>query len=185
MQDGTSDGRYRLLECIGRNDKGETWRAFDNVTQREVAVTVVSEAADDGGDTVAKEIPQWAAGPVPALDYPATGSGYVFEYPAYSPLGSTPAGLPPDEQTPQEDSKAPGPKKSGKRRLIVLSSLGVIRGRRRSCRRGRPDRPRPTRWHATGVVDQCVSRPACQHRSVDWNVHRAHGSGLPGQRSAQ
>jgi hypothetical protein len=24
VQDGTSDGRYRLLECIGRNDKGET-----------------------------------------------------------------------------------------------------------------------------------------------------------------
>jgi hypothetical protein len=123
VQDGTSDGRYRLLECIGRNDKGETWRAFDNVTQREVAVTVVS---DDGGDTVAKEIPQWAAGPASALDYPATGSGYVFEYPAYSPLGSTPAGLPPVEQTPQLDSKAPGPKKSGKRRLVVLLSLGVI-----------------------------------------------------------
>jgi hypothetical protein len=103
VQDGTSDGRYRLLECIGRNDKGETWRAFDNVTQREVAVTVLADAggdtvtvlADDGGDTVAKELPQWAAGSAPALDYPATGSGYVFEYPAYSPIGSTPAGLPP------------------------------------------------------------------------------------------
>jgi hypothetical protein len=82
VQDGTSDGRYRLLECIGRNDKGETWRAFDNVTQREVAVTVLADAggdtvtvlADDGGDTVAKELPQWAAGSAPALDYPSRRS---------------------------------------------------------------------------------------------------------------
>jgi hypothetical protein len=134
VQDGTSDGRYRLLECIGRNDKGETWRAFDNVTQREVAVTVLADAggdtvtvlADDGGDTVAKELPQWAAGSAPALDYPATGSGYVFEYPAYSPIGSTPAGLPPAEQTPQDDPMPAAPKKSRKRRLIVLSSAAAV-----------------------------------------------------------
>ena len=129
-----SDGRYRLLERIGRNQTGETWRAFDNVTQREVAVTVLADdggngltiLADDGGGTVAKEMPQWAAGSAPAMDYPATGSRYVYEYPAYSPLGSTPAGLPSAEKTPQDEPKSPGPKKSRKRRLMVLSSLGVI-----------------------------------------------------------
>jgi serine/threonine-protein kinase len=132
VQDGI--GRYQLQEMIGRNDKGETWRAFDNVTQRVVAVTVLTNdrgdpvtiLADDGGDTVAKEIPQWAAGSAPALDYPGTGSGYVYEYPAYSPIGSTPAGLPPNEQTQQDDPVPAAPKKSRKRRLIVLSSLGVI-----------------------------------------------------------
>ncbi|WP_077078676.1 hypothetical protein [Mycobacterium numidiamassiliense] len=134
MQDGTPVGRYQLLEMIGRNDKGETWRAFDNVTHRVVAVTVltgdagnaVTILADDGGNTVAKELPQWAAGSDPALDYPGTGSGYVYEYPAYSPIGSTPAGLPSDQQKQQDDSKAPGPKESRKRRLVVLSSAGVI-----------------------------------------------------------
>jgi serine/threonine kinase PknH len=132
VQDGI--GRYQLLEMIGRNDKGETWRAFDNVTQRVVAVTVLTNdrgdpatiLADDGGGTVAKEIPQRAAGSAPALDYPGTGSGYVYEYPAYSPLGSTPAGLPSNEPAQPDDLKAPGPKKSRKRRLIVLSSAAVV-----------------------------------------------------------
>jgi len=103
VQDGTSDGRYRLLECIGRNDKGETWRAFDNLTQRVVAVTVLADGgdtvtvlADDGGDTVAKEIPQPAAGAAPVLDYPAYGpqSDSLVEYRAYwsgAPAPAAPA----------------------------------------------------------------------------------------------
>jgi hypothetical protein len=48
VQDGTPYGRYRLIAAIGHNENGETWRAFDTVTQREVAITVV---ADDGGAT--------------------------------------------------------------------------------------------------------------------------------------
>lgn len=125
MQDGTPDGRYRLLECIGRNDKGETWRAFDNLTQRVVAVTVL---ADDGGDTVAKEIPQLDAGSAPVLDYPAYGprSDAFVEYRAYWSGAPAPAGPGHDDQAQQDEPKSPGPKKSRKRRLIVLSSAAAI-----------------------------------------------------------
>jgi len=136
VQDGTPDGRYRLLECIGRNDKGETWRAFDNLTQRVVAVTVLADdggdtatvLADDGGDTVAKEIPQLDPGSAPVLDYPAYGprSDAFVEYRAYWSGAPAPAGPGHDDQAQQDEPKSPGPTKSRKRRLIVLSSAAAI-----------------------------------------------------------
>ncbi|WAC91777.1 hypothetical protein [Mycobacterium sp. Aquia_213] len=132
MQDATS--RYRLLECVGRSDKGETWQAFDNLTQRVVAVTVVVSGGgavtvveDDGGVTVAKDIPPAAGGSAPVLDYPAYGpqSDSLVEYRAYwsgTPVPSSPTG----EGQQQDDQKSAGPKKSRKRRLIVLSSVAVV-----------------------------------------------------------
>jgi serine/threonine-protein kinase len=116
VQDGTPAGRYQLLECIGRSATGETWRAFDNLTQRVVAVTVL---ADDGGDTVVQ---------APVLDYPAYGpqSGSIVEYRAYWPGGTSPANPTRDGQAQQDDQKPSGPKKSRKHRLIVLSSAAAI-----------------------------------------------------------
>lgn len=121
MQDGTPYGRYRLLEVIGRNEKGETWRAFDTVTQREVAVTVL---ADDGGDTVAKAIPQPYAGSGPALEYPAHApeSGFIVEYPVQWASGFFPTDPKKDDQ---DDPKPAAPKKS-RNRLIALSSAAVV-----------------------------------------------------------
>lgn len=121
MQDGTPDGRYRLLEAIGRNDQGETWRAFDTVTQREVAVTVV---ADDGGATVAKPIPQPQAGSGPALEYPAyvPESGFVVEYPVQWASGSFAAG----PKTGQQDDPKPAAPKKSRKRLIALSSAAAV-----------------------------------------------------------
>jgi hypothetical protein len=132
VQDATPDGRYRLLERIGRNDKGETWRAFDNLTQRVVAVTVLTDGsntvtilADDGGDTVAKEIPQPAA---PLLDYPAYGpqSDSLVEYRAYWSGAPASGGPGQGDGAQQTDAQPSAPKKSRNRRLIVLSSAGVI-----------------------------------------------------------
>jgi serine/threonine-protein kinase len=119
VQDGTPYGRYRLLEVIGRNEQGETWRAFDTVTQREVAVTVL---ADDGGDTVAKAIPQPQAGPT--LEYPAHApeSGFVVEYPVQWASGSFPTDPTKDEQ----DAPKPAAPKKSRNRLIALSSAAVV-----------------------------------------------------------
>jgi hypothetical protein len=116
VQDGTPAGRYQLLECIGRSGTGETWRAFDNLTQQVVAVTVL---ADDGGDTVVG---------APVLDYPAYGpqSDALVEYRAYWPGGTSKADPSHEGRAQQDDPKPRGPKKSRKRRLIVLSSAAAI-----------------------------------------------------------
>jgi len=80
--------------------------AFDTVTQRDVAVTVV---ADDGGDTVAKAIPQPNAGSGPALEYPAHApeSGFIVEYPVQVASGSFPTDPGNGQQAQQDDPKPP------------------------------------------------------------------------------
>ncbi|MFN3004667.1 LpqN/LpqT family lipoprotein [Mycolicibacterium wolinskyi] len=42
MEEGTPFGRYRLLESLGGGGMGKVWRAFDTVTNRMVAVKVLS-----------------------------------------------------------------------------------------------------------------------------------------------
>ncbi|SPM33949.1 hypothetical protein MRAB57_1756, partial [Mycobacterium rhizamassiliense] len=122
VQDGTPYGRYRLIEAIGHNENGETWRAFDTVTQREVAITVV---ADDGGATLAKPIPQGYGGSGPALEYPAHApeSGFVVEYPVQWASGSFPTG---QGQEANRDDPTPAPVQKSRKRLIALSGAGAI-----------------------------------------------------------
>jgi hypothetical protein len=125
VEDGTPFGRYRLLELIGRGEMGETWRAFDTVTQRTVAVTVLP--AEDAADTALQERFRQEIGSAAVLDYPAYApqSGIVVEYPLYGPSGPFPTD-PADDQPPRDDSTPPGPKKSRKGRLIGFSSAAAI-----------------------------------------------------------
>jgi hypothetical protein len=122
--DGTPFGRYRLLELIGRSEMGETWRAFDSVTQRTV-VTVLP--AEDARDTAFQERFRQGAGSAAVLDYPAYApqSGIVVEYPLYWPGGTFPS-EPADDQPTHDDSNPPGPKKSRKGRLIAFPSGAAI-----------------------------------------------------------
>jgi len=105
---------------------GETWRAFDTVTQRRVDVTVGS--GDDGGATVARELFRPDAGSATVVGDAAHApqSDFVFEYPAYWPSVPLIAEPTPDQRAPQDDPKPPGPKKSRKRRLIAFSSAVAI-----------------------------------------------------------
>ncbi len=122
MQDGTPFGRYRLLELMGRGEMGETWLAFDTVTQRHVAVTVLP--TQDIDDAVPRERLRQETVPAALSGDPAHApqSGIIVEYPLYWPNGA----LPTDQPTPQDDPKPFGPKKSRKRRLIAFSSAAAI-----------------------------------------------------------
>jgi hypothetical protein len=145
VQDGTPAGRYQLLELISRGAMAETWRAFDTVTRHQVAVAVRpgddgghpvveelyrldGDAAHDGGHTVPEALPRPDAGSATVVGGAAAAplADFVYEYPAYWPGMPSTAEPTPDEQAPQDDSKALGPKTSRKRRLIILSSAGVV-----------------------------------------------------------
>jgi hypothetical protein len=125
VQDGTPFGRYRLLELMGRGEMGETWRAFDTVTQRHVAVTVLP--TQDVDDAVPRERFRQETVPAALPDDPAHApqSGIIVEYPLYWPDGQFPTD-PTHNQRTHDDPNPPGPKKSRKRRLIAFSSVAAI-----------------------------------------------------------
>jgi hypothetical protein len=125
---------------------------FQTLTQRHVAVTVLP--AQDGGDTVVKELfllddgsatvvgdaagagghtvpkeffrPDAGSATVVGDAVHAPQSDFIFEYPAYSPSVPLTAEPTPDQQAPQDDPKPPGPNKSRKGRLIAFSSAAAV-----------------------------------------------------------
>jgi hypothetical protein len=111
MQDGTPLGRYRLLELTSNSASGDMWRAFDTVTQREVALKILPTQYTAGA-AAAREASHPAYGP-----QSGTVVEYVVDYPLTRP--GDPAG---DPSAPNP----PGPKRSRKGRWIALSGAAIV-----------------------------------------------------------
>ena len=111
MQNGTPFGRYRLLELTSRGAAGDTWRAFDTVTQREVALRIPS-TQDTVGAAAKRD-----------TSYPAYGpqSGVVVEYVVDYP-SARPDDLGEDQSTPNPSV----PKRSRKGRWVAVSSAAIV-----------------------------------------------------------
>jgi hypothetical protein len=111
MQNGTAFGRYRLLELTSRGAAGDTWQAFDTVTQREVALRIPS-TQDTGGAAAKRDTSDPAYGPQ---------SGVVVEYVVDYP-SARPDDLGEDQSTPNP----PFPKRSRKGRWVAVSSAAIV-----------------------------------------------------------
>lgn len=74
--EGTTFGRYRLLDVVGRGGMGEVWRAFDTATQRIVAIKVLPPHL--AGDAEFRERFQREAKSAAALSEPHVVPIYDF-----------------------------------------------------------------------------------------------------------
>ena len=170
MRDGTPLGRYRLLELTSHGAVGDMWRAFDTVTQREVALRIPSTQ-----DTV-------GAAAKGDASYPAYGpqTGVVVEYVVDYPL-ARPDDLGADQSTPNP----PVLKRSRNGRWVALSSAAIVVIVATVVATILVAEVPRTQGFPVGIVDRGTRHQACQHRSAHWGLQGEHRSETHGQWNPQ